>query len=122
MIGEISALITAFCWSATSLIFTEAGKRIGVIQLNVTRLVLAVVFLAITIFIVNIQIVLSASQTYALILSGIIGLVIGDTFLFYAFDIIGPRKSMMIMSGVPAVSALLAFIFLGEVLSFMSVV
>jgi drug/metabolite transporter (DMT)-like permease len=50
-------------------------------------------------------------------LSGIIGLTLGDTFLFKAFQEIGARISMLIMSVAPAIAAILAYFVLGETLS-----
>jgi drug/metabolite transporter (DMT)-like permease len=43
-----------------------------------------------------------------------LGLVLGDTFLFRAYVLVGPRLSMLMMSTVPILSTLMAFIFLGE--------
>ena len=50
-------------------------------------------------------------------LSGIVGLVIGDAFLFQAFVWIGPRISMLMMSLAPIIAGFTAWIFLGERLS-----
>jgi drug/metabolite transporter (DMT)-like permease len=47
-------------------------------------------------------------------LSGIIGLSIGDAFLFQSYIHIGPRLGMLIMSSVPVMSGLLAWAFLGQ--------
>ena len=47
--GEIIALITAFLWSGTSFAFMEAAKRIGSLQLNINRMILASLFLMIII-------------------------------------------------------------------------
>ena len=49
------------------------------------------------------------------------GLVVGDSFLFRAFKDIGARISMLIMSLVPAISALLGFLFLDETLAPMGI-
>ncbi|MEJ5350382.1 MAG: DMT family transporter [Melioribacteraceae bacterium] len=122
MIGEIAALITALLWSGTSIVFTEASVRVGSFYVNVTRLIIATICLALTILIFQIEINLSSSQIINLVLSGIIGLVIGDTFLFKAFQNIGARLSMLIMASVPGISALLAFIFLGEKISFIGII
>jgi len=122
MIGEIAALITALLWSGTSIVFTEASVRVGSFYVNVTRLIIATICLALTILIFQIEINLSLSQIINLVLSGIIGLVIGDTFLFKAFQNIGARLSMLIMASVPGISALLAFIFLGEKISFIGII
>lgn len=53
--------------------------------------------------------------------SGIVGLVIGDAFLFQAFVWIGPRISMLMMSLAPIIAAFVAWIFLGESLSGMQI-
>jgi drug/metabolite transporter (DMT)-like permease len=54
-----------------------------------------------------------------LAISGFIGLVFGDTFLFKAYQHVGARIGMLIMSLAPPISAFFAFLFLGENLSFM---
>jgi len=40
-IGELSALLTACCWSGSSLAFAEAARRFGSFHVNVARLMLA---------------------------------------------------------------------------------
>ncbi len=120
-LGEISAIITAFLWSGTSFAFTNAAKRIGSLQLNVNRITLATIFLFFIIIIVNINYDLSAEQIYYLALSGFVGLVLGDSFLFKSFQLIGARLGMLIMALVPAFSSVLALIFLNENLSLISV-
>ena len=117
-LGEISALITAFLWSGTSIAFTAASKRIGSLQLNINRMLLALILLFLTIVVGNIDYSISCSQIYFLVLSGIAGLVLGDTFLFKAFQYIGARVGMIIMAFVPAISTILALIFLDETISF----
>lgn len=122
LLGEFAALITSFLWSGTSFAFTSASRRIGGFQLNINRLLLATVFLFLTIIIFNFPINLSQTQIFNLIISGIIGLVLGDTFLFKAFQNIGARLGMLIMSSSPVISAILAFIFLNEQLSILGII
>jgi drug/metabolite transporter (DMT)-like permease len=117
MIGELSALLTSVLWSGTSLVFASAAKRIGSLQVNIDRLILASLLLFATLVIFNIEVSLSSSQLIALAISGVIGLAIGDTFLFAALKHIGPRLSMLLMALAPAMSAVLAYFFLGETLS-----
>jgi drug/metabolite transporter (DMT)-like permease len=121
-IGDIAALLTALSWSLASLAFSHGVKKIGSISANVCRLLFASVFLLIIIAVSGIPFNLSLVQTGYLIISGIIGLVIGDTFLFNAYEHIGPRLSMLLMATVPAMSALLAFVLFGEALSFKAAV
>ena len=122
MFGELIALLTAFLWSGTSFAFTEASKRIGSLQLNVIRMTLASVFLLIIIGILNLSFGLTQTQYYYLIASGFAGLVFGDTFLFKSFQLIGARIGMLLMALAPAISTILAFIFLDEKLSTTAVI
>ena len=39
--GELAGLGTAICWTATSMFFEAAGKRIGSLSVNLIRLVIA---------------------------------------------------------------------------------
>ena len=116
-LGELSALLTSLCWSGSSYAFATAANRIGSLQLNINRMILAAIFLFITIFFAGISYSLSAFQITQLILSGAIGLVFGDTFLFKAYQHIGARISMLLMALSPIMSALLAYLFLNETLS-----
>jgi len=113
-LGEITSLLTACCWSFSSYIFTAAANRIGSVQINIDRMILAVIILFTTITLAEISIDLSKNQIINLAISGIIGLIIGDTFLFKAFTLIGTKLSMLLMSLTPAMSAILAYYFLGE--------
>jgi drug/metabolite transporter (DMT)-like permease len=80
---------------------------------------LAVVFLSVTHFLVLGSWLPDQPGLYRwfwLGISGIIGLVLGDGFLFQAFVLIGPRRSMLLMALVPIISTLMAWLFLGETL------
>jgi len=57
-----------------------------------------------------------------LILSGFVGFVFGDLFLFESFTIIGSRFAMLIMTMVPPITALSGWIILGEKLTSMNFV
>ncbi len=116
-LGEISAILTAICWSGSSIAFTVAAERTGSLQLNINRMILAAIFLFALILIFSFDYSLSSYQITNLVLSGLIGLVIGDTFLFKAYRHIGARLSMLLMALSPAMSALLAFFFLNEKIS-----
>ncbi len=112
--GELSALATAIFWSGTAIFFAAASKRVGSMRVNIARLALAFVLLTATIALTGLPVTLSFRQVLLLAVSGAIGLVFGDGFLFRAFKDIGPRISMLVMSLAPALAALLAYIFLDE--------
>lgn len=121
-IGELSALLTAFLWSGTSFAFTAAVVRIGTLQLNINRMILASLLLYVTIILGGFSFALSSGQVFNLVISGILGLVVGDSFLFKAFQNIGARVSMLLMASSPAMSSVLAYFFLGENLSLFAII
>jgi drug/metabolite transporter (DMT)-like permease len=122
LLGELSALLTAFLWSVTSILFAAAAIRIGSIQLNVTRQLFAIIILGVIIFLFQIEYSLSSSQIYNLAVSGLFGLAFGDSFLFKAYQQIGARVSMLIMSSAPIISAILAYFVLNEMLCLWGIV
>ena len=120
LLGPITALGTSFCWSFTSTFFTLAGRRVGSMVVNRIRLVLAVIFLMLTHWAMLGTFFpwhVSPERWFWLGLSGVLGLLIGDAMLLQSFVWLGPRLSMLIMSLVPVISTLFAWILLGERLS-----
>jgi drug/metabolite transporter (DMT)-like permease len=63
----------------------------------------------------------SNSQAIWLIVSGIVGLVLGDTFLFRSYMILGPRLASLIFASWPIMTAVMSWFFLSEVLSPISI-
>jgi drug/metabolite transporter (DMT)-like permease len=123
--GEIAALITAMCFSASSIFFTMAGKIFGPLVTNRLRLVVAILLLGITHWIVfgtPIPLNAGVDHWFWLGCSGIVGLAIGDLFLFQAYVILGPRLGLLFLSLSPAIATLMAWIFLDEILSVGSII
>ncbi|MCB8817338.1 DMT family transporter [Desulfosporosinus shakirovi] len=119
-LGEIAALVTALCWTITAVAFELAGKRVGSISVNLIRLVIALLLISVfNLFTRGMLLPLDASGStwFWLFISGIIGFVIGDLFLFQAFVLIGSRLSMLIMSAVPPITAITGFIMMRERIS-----
>jgi drug/metabolite transporter (DMT)-like permease len=117
--GEIAALATSFCWSLNSIQFTFAGRRVGSRIVNRVRLALAVVFLSLAHLLLHGRLWPVQAELYRwgwLGASGAIGLILGDGSLFHAFLLIGPRKSMVLMTLVPVISTVAAWLALGETL------
>lgn len=121
-IGEFSALFTALLWAGSSFLFAAAAVRVGSVTVNVTRLFFAAILLFLTVMICGLDLTLSRSQYINLIISGAIGLAFGDTFLFKAYQHIGARLSMVVMSLAPAVALVCAYFFLGEHISLFGII
>lgn len=119
-IGEIAALFTAFCWTVTALSFESASRKVGSVAVNIIRLAMAFVLLGIFSWIrrgLFIPFDADAFTWFWLALSGLVGFVLGDLFLFKAFTVIGSRMSMLVMTLVPPMTALIGWLIMGEVLA-----
>ncbi len=119
-LGEIAALLTAVFWTVTSLSFESAGKKVGSLQVNLIRLVLAFVIYSFLNFFRNgsfIPVDAGAERWGWLALSGIVGFVFGDLLLFQSYVVIGARIAMLIMALAPPITAVVGWLMLGEVMS-----
>lgn len=117
--GNFLALGAALCWTASTLFFSEAGRRIGSLQVNVIRLVLALVFLSVYGRVARglwIPIDFSRENWFWLSLSGFVGFFLGDLFLFRAMVLIGPRLSSLLMALAPPTAALTGWVCMNETL------
>lgn len=115
--GELAALLTAVFWTVTALAFESASMKVGSIAVNLIRLVFAMVFLSVFGYLSRgLALPLDAGSEAWLWLSvsGLVGFVIGDLFLFESFTIIGSRIAMLIQTLVPPLTALAGFFLLGE--------
>jgi len=115
--GETMAILAALIFSWTSVLFTTAGKRLGVTLVNLLRLPLAAMCLALTHLAITGHIWpqnMPFIDQLWLGMSGIVGLAIGDSALFRAFVTIGPRRSMTMMALAPVFTVIIAWSTLGE--------
>jgi len=121
-IGELAALATAGCWTITAMVFEAAGRRVGSLAVNFIRLAFAVILLgaygAVT---RGVPIPLDAGgEAWGwLAASGVVGLTFGDLCLFRALVLVGARLSLLVMSLVPPLTALMGWLVLGEGLAAM---
>ncbi|MGI9014151.1 MAG: DMT family transporter [Phycisphaerales bacterium] len=115
-LGHAAGLATSVLWTGSSVLFTEATRRLGPSIVNTVRLFMAVVLLGITYRLLSGDWIphITQEQCIYLALSGVIGLSIGDQALFTAFLDVGPRKAMLIMTTAPLFAAFFGWISLGE--------
>lgn len=123
-IGELISIGVAFSWTATALLSEFGSKRLGNLTLNVLRMGLALVFsLVLFVVITGNPLPPGASAEAAgwMLLSGVVGYVIGDFCLFQCYIIIGSRYGQLFMTLAPLAAALMAWITLGQQMTGMSI-
>ena len=121
-LGELSALLVAVFWTISALAFESASKRLGSLSVNLLRLVAGFIFLSLLTLVTRKMAFPADADMQNWIwlgLSGLVGFVFGDLFLFKSFTVIGSRFSMLIMTLVPPMTAFFGWLILDEQLSFL---
>jgi drug/metabolite transporter (DMT)-like permease len=116
-IGELAAILTSLFFAINSVIITKAGQQVGAVISNRTRVALALLYLIVlNVLLYHQPFPFNAGlQPWTwLSLSGVIGLALGDAFLFQAYLSVGPRVSMLLLSLSTVFGALEAGLFFGE--------
>ena len=123
-LGELISIGVAFSWTATALLSEFGSKRLGNLTLNVLRMALAIIFAAVMFWVVLGTPLPAGITTEAcgwMLLSGLVGYVIGDYCLFQCYIIIGSRYGQLFMTLAPLAAALMAWITLGQEMNGMSI-
>lgn len=119
-LGELAAIGTAVMWSLTAIFFSYSGRLVGSEVVNRSRLLFAFLFLTITHFVLEgswFPMQVEGFRWFWFAVSSVLGLVLGDSFLFQAYVLIGPRLSMLLMSTVPIYSVIFGWLLFGETVS-----
>ena len=117
LIAEISALGAAFCWAITGLISIYPIRKLGPFAFNRIRMTLVFFLLAGISVTTGSWRELSVTSFQVLMLSGIIGIFLGDTALFASLQRLGPSRSAVIFALNAPMTVILGWFLLEEYLS-----
>ena len=116
-VGEFIALFVAVSWTVTALFAEVASKRMGSLPLNMVRMTMSLTLLVVTLWLT----MGIPWPRYAdggtwgwLLLSGVVGYVIGDYCLMQGYIYIGSRFGQLFMTLSAPTAALTGRLLLGE--------
>jgi drug/metabolite transporter (DMT)-like permease len=118
---ELAALGTATCWATTGLISTDAVRALGAFRFNLIRQGFVTALLLVLVTATGAWSGVSMTTAATLAASGIIGILLGDTFNFAAVGRIGPRRAGAIFALNAPLAALMGWAFLDEALPLQAV-
>ena len=125
LIGETIALVVALSWTATALFAEVGSKHMGSLPFNVIRMSMSLVLLALTLWLT----LGTPWPRYAdgatwrwLLLSGVVGYVIGDYCLMQGYIIIGSRFGQLFMTLSAPTAAITGRLLLGETMRPLAIV
>ncbi|MDA8409788.1 MAG: DMT family transporter [Treponema sp.] len=116
-LGAFAAFGTAVFWTASAIAFEGASKRVGVLAVNFWKVTMAFVLLALAALATGGEFLpfgASARSWTFLTISGLIGFVIADYFLFNAYVLIGSRVTVVFQALTPLFAAAFGYVLLGE--------
>ena len=119
-LGEIISLIVAVSWTTGAIFADVASHRIGSINLNIIRMVFALLFLAAILFAFTgspVPLHTDGKTWFWFALSGVVGFVFGDLCLFNAYVRIGSLYGQLLMTLAPPFAGIAGFLMLGEKLA-----
>lgn len=120
-VGEIAALSGACLWAVASVVYGRLGARIPPLQLNLIKGIIAIALFVFTILVTGeIFPSIATLPMCLLLLSGVIGISLGDTAFFIAINCLGARRSLLMQTLSSPMSAFFGLIFLQEKLNILA--
>lgn len=123
-LGELISLGVAVSWTITAWFADKASHRVGAMVTNVLRLVLAMLFLGVLLWLTAghpYPVYADADTWWWMSLSALVGYVFGDWCLFNCYVFIGARFGQLLMTLAPPMAAIAGWLILGETLSWKSI-
>lgn len=118
---ELAALGTATCWSITGLLSSDGVRVLGPFYFNLIRQTFVALLLCGIVLITGGWAAPGWGVAGILAVSGVIGILIGDTFNFAAVGKIGPRRAGAVFALNAPMAAVLGWAVLGESLSWAAI-
>ena len=115
-------ILAALCWAVSSLISADVARKIGGLVFNRLRLFFVSIMLIIYTTIIDTWSTINIDYLNIIIISGIIGIFLGDTLLFVALQKIGPRRNNILFSLAAPFTVLLNIFFLNEKMSLINLI
>jgi drug/metabolite transporter (DMT)-like permease len=124
LIGQLAALCAAFFWALATLLYNRSSLHLSAAQLNLVKGLVACPLLlaSLLVFGQDIGFDMTSPALWLLLLSGVIGITIGDTCYFSALRRLGPWHTILLEYLAPPLAAVIAWVFLGEILSLLEII
>lgn len=123
-LGQTLALLTAVIWAFAVILFKKSGETVHPIALNLFKNLLAIVLFLPTLWMAGVPLVrqIPGSEYSLFMLSGVLGIAIGDTCFFKSLNRLGAGWSAIVACMYSPFMIGLSFLWLGERLTPLHVV
>ncbi|WP_407166079.1 DMT family transporter [Bradyrhizobium sp. ORS 111] len=113
LIGAAAALISAASWALGSILFKKLGDQLPPAALTLAKGAVGTVILGLSVLYLQ-SAPVDVSSLSMLILSGVLGIAVGDTLFFKALDNLGAHAVVVLLTLGQVVTLMLAVVWLHE--------
>jgi drug/metabolite transporter (DMT)-like permease len=114
MLSILFALGSNITFATASLYFADFSKRLGAVWMNYFKACVALVCVVLVLLVFQIDLHLSGMAFVLLVMSGLVGLMIGDIFLLHAFMHLGAGRVLMIFGFQPLLLGIASYYLFDE--------
>ena len=113
MIGFLSAISAVLCWTFACSIWHRESEKLLPRQINIYKNFLASIFFLPVVFSINWF--SDISSIFVLMISGIVGIAIGDNLYINSLKIIGTRKTLSFEALTPIIATTVGTVSINEI-------
>lgn len=114
MTGALAALASAFCWALSAILFRQLGEHLPAMAMNLFKGLIAVLIMGVFVFGSGSGMPLT-DALWLLLLSGLLGIFLGDTLYFLTLVRLGPRATLLLGTLIPISAGLIAIVLFDEI-------
>ena len=116
--GDLFAILTALFWSSGVILFQVSGRILSSLQISLLKNIIGVIgFIGILAVQGNVFPLFTHHELWILIISGILGVAVGDLFFLASLRRLGAGLNAIVSTAYSPIIFLLAFFMFGEVIS-----
>lgn len=104
-------------YSTATMVFSLYARRFSSMWINQVKVLIALISFVTAMILSNQMVPINATGATFLVLSGFVGLCMGDVFLYRAFITLGPARSLVLYSFQPLMLGLYGYFFLNQLFS-----
>lgn len=113
--GVVLAAVTAVLWAISPLLFASAGRRVGPFPVALMRILMAAAVLVAVLpayYLIGPAtfVMPSSGQAIWLLVSGLLGIVIGDSLLYRSLVSLGPRRTTQLYTLQPTTAVIVGYL------------
>ena len=116
-VHELAALGASLCFAIAGVLAVEPSRALGAIRFNRIRMLIMAVGLFVAAMVSGGLPTLTPESLPILLISGLVGIFLGDTFLFAGLRRVGPRLNAVMFAFNAPLTAIAGIFFLNEILS-----